>query len=142
MCPSLLGTLWKLREDGTDIVHVHAPNPTMFLALATLPPFATLVVTHHSDVVKQRVLGRVFAPLERRVHERTALVLTTSEAYAGGSPVLQGLGDKVRALPFGLDLASVPESERGSPGRAKRAFDSRWVNPSGSRWDGSSTTRA
>jgi rhamnosyl/mannosyltransferase len=104
MCPSLLGTLWKLREEGTDIVHVHAPNPTMFLALATLPTFSTLVVTHHSDVVKQRVLGRVFAPVERRVHERTAMVLSTSEAYAGGSPVLQGLGDKVRALPFGLDL--------------------------------------
>jgi rhamnosyl/mannosyltransferase len=105
MCPSLLTALWKLREEHTDIVHVHAPNPTMFLALATLPPFSTLVVTHHSDVVKQRVLGRVFAPVERRVHERTALVLSTSEAYAGGSAVLQGLGDKVRALPFGLDLA-------------------------------------
>ena len=109
MCPSLLGTLWKLRADGTDIVHVHAPNPTMFLALATLPPFATLVVTHHSDVVKQRVLGRVFAPVERRVHERTALVLSTSEAYVGGSSVLQGLGGKVRALPFGLDLAPFLE---------------------------------
>jgi glycosyltransferase involved in cell wall biosynthesis len=104
MCPSLLATLWRLREERTDIVHVHAPNPTMFLALATLPPFSTLVVTHHSDVVKQRFLGRVFAPVERRVHERTALVLSTSEAYAGGSPVLQGLGAKVRSLPFGVDL--------------------------------------
>lgn len=105
MCPSLLSKLWKLRDEGTDIVHVHAPNPTMFLALATLPPFSTLVVTHHSDVVKQRVLGRVFAPVERRVHERTALVLSTSEAYVGGSPVLQALGAKVKPLPFGLDLA-------------------------------------
>ena len=95
----------KLREERTDIVHVHAPNPTMFLALATLPPFSTLVVTHHSDVVKQRVLGRVFAPVERRVHERAALVLSDSEAYVGGSSVLRGLGSKVRALPLGLDLA-------------------------------------
>jgi glycosyltransferase involved in cell wall biosynthesis len=77
----------------------------MFLALATLPPFSTLVVTHHSDVVKQRVLGRVFAPVERRVHERAALVLSDSEAYVEGSPVLRGLGSKVRALPLGLDLA-------------------------------------
>ena len=127
---------------GTDIVHVHAPNPTMFLALATLPSFSTLVVTHHSDVVKQRVLGRVFAPVERRVHERTALVLTTSEAYAGGSPVLQGLGDKVRALPFGLDLASVPRARARQRWHAKRACAARWGSPSGSRWGGSSTTRA
>ncbi len=86
MCPSLLGTLWKLREERTDIVHVHAPNPTMFLALATLPPFSTLVVTHHSDVVKQRVLGRVFAPVERRVHERTALVLSTARPTPAARP--------------------------------------------------------
>ena len=61
VCPSLLPALRSLRDEAIDVVHVHAPNPTMFLALASLPSFATLVVTHHSDVVKQRVLGRVFA---------------------------------------------------------------------------------
>ena len=105
VCPTLPAALLRLRDDGIDVVHVHAPNPTMFLALATLPAFSTLVVTHHSDVVKQRILGRLFAPLERRVHGRTALVLSTSEAYVGGSPVLRALGAKVRALPFGLDLS-------------------------------------
>jgi glycosyltransferase involved in cell wall biosynthesis len=104
VCPSLPATLLKLREEKVDVVHVHAPNPTMFVALATLPAFATLIVTHHSDVVKQRVLGRVFAPVERLVHERTAMVVATSEAYVDGSPVLKGLGPKVAALPFGLDL--------------------------------------
>jgi rhamnosyl/mannosyltransferase len=104
LCPELPATLWKLRSEKPDVVHVHAPNPTMFLALAALPPFPFLVVTHHSDVIKQRALGRVFAPLERRVHRRTALVLSDSEAYIGGSSVLRSLGDKVRALPLGLDL--------------------------------------
>jgi glycosyltransferase involved in cell wall biosynthesis len=104
MCPSLLGSLWNLRDEGVDVVHVHAPNPTMFLALAALPEFSTLVVTHHSDVVKQRVLGRLFSTVERRVHDRAALVLSTSEAYVKGSPVLQTLGSKVQALPLGLDL--------------------------------------
>jgi glycosyltransferase involved in cell wall biosynthesis len=95
-------------------VHVHAPNPTMFVALAALPRFATLVVTHHSDVVKQRVLGRVFAPVERRVHGRTALVMATSEAYVGGSLVLKGLGPKVEALPFGLDLNPFTNPSAGA----------------------------
>jgi glycosyltransferase involved in cell wall biosynthesis len=55
-------------------------------------------------VVKQRILGRVFAPIERLVHSRSALVLSTSEAYAGGSAVLKERLTKVRALPLGLDL--------------------------------------
>ncbi len=104
VCPSLPAALRAVREENVDVVHVHAPNPTMFLALAAMRPFPTLVVTHHSDVVKQRVLGRIFAPLERRVHDRTALVLSDSEAYVGGSAVLQALGSKVSALPLGLDL--------------------------------------
>ncbi len=105
ICPSLPRVLWRLRDQGYDIIHVHAPNQTMFLALAALPSFSTLIVTHNSDVIKQRVLGRVFDPVERRVHERTAFVLSDSEAYFAGSPMLLQLGDKVRALPLGLDLA-------------------------------------
>jgi rhamnosyl/mannosyltransferase len=123
VCPSLIATLLKLREDKVDLVHVHAPNPTMFLALATLPSFSTLVVTHHSDVVKQRVLGRVFAPVERRVHERTAMVLSDSEAYVGGSPVLQGLGSKVRALPLGLDLSGFTDPSLAALGYEAKLRD-------------------
>jgi glycosyltransferase involved in cell wall biosynthesis len=106
LCPSLPRALWRLRDERIDIVHVHAPNPTMFLALAALPPFGTLVVTHHSDVIKQRVLGRVFAPVERRVHNRARLILSDSEAYVDGSAVLQALRHKVRTLPLGLNLAA------------------------------------
>jgi glycosyltransferase involved in cell wall biosynthesis len=120
LCPTLPTALWKLRDEGVDVVHVHAPNPTMFMALAALPRFSTLVVTHHSDVVKQRVLGRLFAPLERHVHNRTALVLSDSEAYAGGSSVLQALGAKVRALPLGLDLAPFVRPSAGAQAWAAR----------------------
>ncbi len=52
VCPSLISGLLRLRDEKVDVVHVHAPNPTMFLALAAVSPFATLVVTHHSDVIK------------------------------------------------------------------------------------------
>ena len=81
----------------------------MLLALAALPVFPTLVVTHHSDVISGRVLGRAFAPVERVVHGRSAMVFSTSEAYIAGSDVLRRLGTKVRPLPFGLDLAPLFE---------------------------------
>jgi len=118
VCPSLPLALWKLRDEGVDVVHVHTPNPTMLLALAAMPAFATLVVTHHSDVIKQRVLGRAFAPVERRVHDRAAMVLSDSEAYIGGSNVLRRLGPKVRALPLGLDLVPFFEPGAGTTTRA------------------------
>lgn len=104
VCPSLLTTLLRARREGVDIAHVHAPNPTMFAALAVLPKFKTLVVTHHSDVIKQRVLGAAFAPIERLIHARAAMVLSDSENYIGGSAPLKRIMHKVRTLPLGLDL--------------------------------------
>jgi glycosyltransferase involved in cell wall biosynthesis len=121
VCPSLPGALWKLRDEGIDVVHVHTPNPTMLLALAAMPAFSTLVVTHHSDVIAQRVLGRAFAPVERRVHDRAAMVLSTSDAYVPGSIVLKRLGPKVRALPLGLDLSPFRE-----PTPAVLQSEARW----------------
>jgi rhamnosyl/mannosyltransferase len=113
VCPGIPTTLLALRREGVDVVHVHAPNPTMFGALALLPSFEMLVVTHHSDVVKQRVLGAAFAPIERVVHACAALILSDSESYIGGSPALQRAGTKVATLPLGLDLAPfVQPSER------------------------------
>jgi rhamnosyl/mannosyltransferase len=109
LCPSLPSVLWSLRDKEVDVVHAHAPNVTMFLALAALPPFPTLVVTHHSDVVKQKQLAKVFALVERRVHDRTAMVLSCSDAYVGGSPVLKSLAPKVRSLPLGLELSTFTD---------------------------------
>jgi glycosyltransferase involved in cell wall biosynthesis len=110
VCPSLPGALLRLRNEGTDIVHVHAPNPTMFVALAMLPAFGTLVVTHHSDVIKQRLLLRAYTPLERLIHARAALVLSDSEKYIEGSQPLLRLGAKVKTLPLGLDLTPFTSS--------------------------------
>ncbi len=128
VCPGLLRTLWELREQRVDIVHVHAPNPTMFVALATLPPFSTLVVTHHSDVVKQRFLGRVFAPVERLVHDRTAMLLSDSEAYIAGSAVLKSRLAKVRALPLGLDLTHFTQPSPAAL-RAEETLRARSAGP-------------
>ncbi len=100
----------------------------MFLALAALPSFSTLVVTHHSDVVKQRVLGRVFAPVERLVHDRSALVLSTTEAYVAGSVVLKGRLEKVRALPLGLDLGRFSKPSEAAL-HAEQALRARGKEP-------------
>src|SRR5947199_202910 len=72
-----------------DVFHVHAPNPTMTLALASLPPRAPFVITHHSDVVRQRLLSLAFRPVEWLVYGRAAAVGSTSPLYPAGSPLLR-----------------------------------------------------
>jgi glycosyltransferase involved in cell wall biosynthesis len=113
LCPSLPAAL-RSAARRADVLHVHAPNVTMYLALAALglqpsgglgrPPL--LCVTHHSDVIKQRHLGRLFAPAERRVLSRAARVFATSADYVAGSPLLSLFAHKVQVLPLGIALSA------------------------------------
>lgn len=104
VAPAVLLELRALARRGVDILHLHSPNPTMLLALAALRPPGTLLVTHHSDVVRQKLLGQAFRVFERRVYRRAAFILPTSPRYQEGSPLLQEMAAKVRPLPMGIDL--------------------------------------
>ncbi|HYV46853.1 MAG TPA: glycosyltransferase [Myxococcaceae bacterium] len=124
VAPGVVGLLEALRREPPDVVHLHSPNPTMLLALAARPPSGSaLVITHHSDVVRQRVLAMGFSVVERRVYARAALILATSPRYADGSRVLTAMRERVRSLPLGIDVAPFarPSAEVLEAERAARA---------------------
>jgi rhamnosyl/mannosyltransferase len=104
VCPGLLRLGRRLRDWKADVVHLHSPNPTMLLALALARVRAPLVVTHHSDVVRQRRLGLALRPFESLAYRRAAVILATSPPYAEASPTLQRHSERVRVTPFGIDL--------------------------------------
>ncbi len=116
---------WRLRRAlarGVDVLHLHTPNPFMSLALAPLPRLPMLVVTHHSDLVRQRVLGALFSPVERLVYGRAARVFVSNAPYIDGSSVLRRFREKVRVLPMGLDLEPLLQP----PPAALAAERERW----------------
>jgi rhamnosyl/mannosyltransferase len=87
-----------------DILHLHMPNPTMLMLARSLPCSVPLVVTHHSDVVRQRALRWLYRVFEKRCYRRAESILCSSRAYASASPLLQQHADKVDVLAMGLDL--------------------------------------
>jgi glycosyltransferase involved in cell wall biosynthesis len=104
IAPGLLGAVRRLARDKPDIWHLHAPNVTMMLAVLACPRIRPLVITHHSDIVRQRVLKYAVRPIESAVYRRAARVLPTSPAYAEGSELLKRFAEKVTPLPLGIDL--------------------------------------
>src|SRR3954465_6423631 len=68
--PRLPHLLRDLQYSNLDVLHLHMPNPTMLLAVASLRLTVPLVVTHHSDVVRQRLLRCFYSPFERLVYSR------------------------------------------------------------------------
>jgi glycosyltransferase involved in cell wall biosynthesis len=108
----------ELSRRKYDILHLHTPNP--FAAAAYLvsrkPPHA-LVVSHHSDIVRQARLKRLVNPLMRRVLDRADAILVASPNYLASSKELEGFRAKCRVVPYGIDLqefAPRPEALRAA----------------------------
>ncbi|MBV9125012.1 MAG: glycosyltransferase, partial [Planctomycetes bacterium] len=60
----LPGLLRGLSRESFDVLHLHLPNPCMLLSLALCQARFPLVVTYHSDVIRQRILGKCLRPFE------------------------------------------------------------------------------
>jgi rhamnosyl/mannosyltransferase len=102
--PELPRELLTALARGVDVVHLHTPNPTLVLALDALPWLPPIVITHHSDVIRQKVAGALFRPFEWVLYGRARRLIATSSAYMSGSPLLLRFRSKVRELPLGIDL--------------------------------------
>lgn len=106
------GLVRAIRRHPAEVVHFHHPNPTAVLAYLASGHRGRLVVTYHSDIVRQRVLGALFDPVLHRFLRRADAILATSPDYAASSPVLRRHGDRVHVVPFGIDaeaFATRPE---------------------------------
>jgi rhamnosyl/mannosyltransferase len=93
-----------------DVIHYHFPWPFGDLLHLAVRPKVPAVMTYHSDIVRQRWLGRVYAPLMYRMLESMSAIVATSPTYAGTSPVLSdaSLRDRVRVIPLGIEEGSYP----------------------------------
>lgn len=101
---SIRPTLKRVFRQPIDVLHLHVPNPTMLLTLATMKLPAPLVIGYHSDVVRQRLLWLAQKPIEDRIFKSAHRILVGSAGYWDGSPVLRRYSAKVDLLPYGVDL--------------------------------------
>ncbi|MDE0142210.1 MAG: glycosyltransferase [Caldilineaceae bacterium] len=93
-----------------DLVHLHAPYPPAEFAQLLLGRSKPAVITYHSDIVRQRRTGKLYAPLLRKVLQRAALVAVSSPAYIESSPFLQDIRKKCRVVHFGIELERFAET--------------------------------
>jgi len=103
IAPGLFSAIRRAAAWQPDVWHLHAPNITMMLALLASPAVRPLVITHHSDIIRQRFLKYAVRPIEWAVYRRAARILPTSSSYTCGSELLQKFASKVTPLPLGID---------------------------------------
>ncbi len=105
-----------------DLVHLHHPYPPAEIAYLLSGGAAPAVLTYHSDIVRQRLTGRLYRPLLDWVLARVARILVTSPVYRETSPHLRAFREKCRVVPLGIDVARF----RAVPAEAARALRASW----------------
>lgn len=105
------GLLPALSREPADLLHFHFPWPFGDLAYLLAGRSRPLVVTYHSDIVRQRWLGALYRPLMKRFLDRADRIVATSVNYLASSPVLQHYRDKVEIIPLGISEQDYPQPD-------------------------------
>lgn len=118
LVPALVARLREARD--FDVVQVSLQNPMAVLAVLLARPAGRLVAWYHHDIVRQKGLGRAFAPLQAAFFRRADAIVATSREYAESSPALRGFQDKVHVIPLGIDEARLGLEGAEEPARRLR----------------------
>ncbi len=96
----------KLREmeKGIDITHAHLPYPPGELGHMLLGRSQGLVLSYHSDIVRQKVLGALYSPILRLLLGQADRISVSNPAYIQTSPFLTRVAQKCHVIPYGIDL--------------------------------------
>jgi rhamnosyl/mannosyltransferase len=117
-----------LRERPYDLLHIHMPCPTaemaaLFAGSRDVPWFAT----YQSDIVRQRISGALYAPLQDRFLSRCSAIYVSSENLLASSPVLQRHRERCLLAPLGISPETPTEEDRAAAAKVKKDYEGKPV---------------
>jgi rhamnosyl/mannosyltransferase len=92
-----------LRRQNADIAHLHFPYPVGELSYLLFGRTSHLVITYHSDVVRQRGLLLFYRPFLWQVLRRADRIIATSPNYIESSPYLSRFRRKCTPIPSAVE---------------------------------------
>jgi glycosyltransferase involved in cell wall biosynthesis len=112
----------KISESDADLIHIHLPNPVACIAFLASGFSGPLVLTWHSDIVRQKVLGRFFAPMERRIVEHARAIIASSPDAMAYSRILYENRKRCRVIPFGIQTDALWRYHDGAVAEVRKRF--------------------
>lgn len=124
LCP---GMVRAIGSSSVDLIHIHLPNPTAVLAYLASGQVAPLIVTYHSDTVRQKLLGPLFAPFLHRALSRASAIIATSPDYLRTSAVLHRHRDRCHVIPYGIALDEFAHADPSAVAEIRQRYGERMV---------------
>lgn len=87
----------------SDIIHLHLPNPAAELAYLIARPKGKLIVSYHSDIVRQKKAFLLYKPIFKRILEKADAIIVAAPQMKD-SEMLKQFQDKCVVIPYGIDI--------------------------------------
>lgn len=102
--PLTLSLPFWLKRQAADILHFHLPNPLSVFSYFLVRPKGRIVVSYHSDIVRQKFFNPLFNPFLFRFLKKAQTIIVSSDALLKNSVVLQRFKDKCKVISHGIDI--------------------------------------
>lgn len=117
----------KIRSERPDIVHLHLPNPGAVLAVLASRYRGRVVVTWHSDVIRQRWLAKIYNPIQRILLRNCSAIVASSPNYIQSSAELSRFKSRCRVIPFGIDTLKFQNPDPAAVSAIRQKFGPKLV---------------
>jgi len=94
-----------LKDTKAELLHFHMPNPFGELAFLASKSRGPMIATYHGDIIGRKAAMRFFRPFQRKFLKKAKAIIVSSETMGRNSAALSGFQDKIKVIPFGLDLS-------------------------------------
>lgn len=101
--PILPGFIFDFKKIDADIYHYHLPFPISVLSSLMINPNGKIIVTWHSDIIKQKTLLKIYKPFLMRFLHKVDKIVVTSPNIINDSPFLSKFKNKCEVIPLGID---------------------------------------
>ncbi len=102
--------LW-LKKQKADILHFHLPNPLSVFSYLLSRPKGKVIVSYHSDIVRQKIFGPIINPFLVRFLKKASCIIVTSENLLKNSSILNSFKDRCKVIPHGIDIGQFYPKE-------------------------------
>lgn len=92
-----------LKKLESDILHFHLPCPTAIISWFIAKPKGKVILTYHSDIVRQKWAIGIYKPLVEKFLSKADRIIATSPDYTKSSPILRKY--KCVVIPLGIDTS-------------------------------------
>jgi glycosyltransferase involved in cell wall biosynthesis len=130
LSPTMPWWAWRLyQQKHYDILHLHFPDPLSHFVTYCLPRAVKIVITWHSDIIRQKNWLRLYQPALNHVLRRADAIIAATPKHFSCSTQLSIVRDaaKLHVVPYGIHYEKfTPTSEILSAAeRIRRQYEGR-----------------